>query len=42
MTANGLIWRVLPQQADRVSVELTPATDGLDVFEIEANACSPT
>ena len=38
MAANGLIRRVLPQQADRFLVELTPATDGLDVFEIEAKA----
>ena len=38
MAANGLIRRVLPQQADRFSVELMPATDGLDVFEIEAKA----
>ena len=38
MAANDLIRRVLPQQADRFSVELTPAADGLDVFEIEAKA----
>ena len=36
VAANDLIRRVLPQQADRFSVELMPAADGRDVFEIEA------
>jgi len=38
VAANDLIRRVLPQQADRFLVELTTATDGLDVFEIEAKS----
>ncbi len=36
--ANELIRRVLPQQADRFGVELMPAEDGKDVFEIEPAA----
>jgi hypothetical protein len=38
VAANSLIRRVLPRQADRFSVELMPAADGNDVFEIEAKA----
>jgi alpha-N-acetylglucosaminidase len=38
VASNSLIRRVLPQLADGFSVELMPAADGKDVFEIETMA----